>query len=209
VFAADPVIGLIEKQRVIPVLRAGDAGDAIATARACEKGGMQVIELTYSIPGVEEALQELVANGEVIVGMGTVTTTDQVQTSFDLGARFIVSYGFDPEVVACAVELGVPIIPGALTPSEVARCGRAGAAAVKLFPARLIEPTYLGDLAAVMPGTKLIVTGGIPSTPDGIRPWLAAGAIAVGVGSALGTAAVDGADVVEQRSRLLAQSARD
>lgn len=207
--AAEGVLAEVERQRVIPVLRTRDREDAVATARACGRGGMRVVELTYSIPGVEEALRELAGNHDFIVGMGTVTTASQVQSSVALGARFLVSYGFDHEVVASAVELGVPIVPGALTPSEVAGCLRAGAAAVKLFPARLIEPAYLGDLAAVMPGTKLIVTGGIPSTPDSIRPWLDAGAIAVGVGSALGTAAIDGADVVEERARVLAKIGPD
>ena len=152
--AAEGVLAEVERQRVIPVLRTRDREDAVATARACGRGGMRVVELTYSIPGVEEALRELAGNHDFIVGMGTVTTASQVQSSVALGARFLVSYGFDHEVVASAVELGVPIVPGALTPSEVAGCLRAGAAAVKLFPARLIEPAYLGDLAAVMPGTK-------------------------------------------------------
>jgi len=163
---------------------------------------MRVIELTYSIPKVEEALRAL-ADDDVLVGMGTVTEPGQVRASVELGARFIVSYGFDPEVVASAIELGVAVIPGALTPSEVAACRRAGATAVKLFPARMIEPGYLRDLGAVMPGLKLVVTGGIPSTPEGIRPWLDAGALAVGVGGALGSVAADGAGEVERRCRAL------
>jgi 2-dehydro-3-deoxyphosphogluconate aldolase / (4S)-4-hydroxy-2-oxoglutarate aldolase len=203
VSAANGVLEQIERQRVIPVLRTRDPDDAIATARACMDGGMRLIELTYSIPKVEEALGVLTRDEDVVVGVGTVTDPDQVRSSVDLGAQFIVSYGFDPEVVASAVALGVPMVPGALTPSEVAACRRAGAAAVKLFPARLIEPDYLRDLKAVMPGLKLVVTGGIPSTPDGIRPWLEGGAIAVGVGSSLGTAAADGAEEVERRARAI------
>jgi 2-dehydro-3-deoxyphosphogluconate aldolase/(4S)-4-hydroxy-2-oxoglutarate aldolase len=206
VSAADGILERIERQRVIPVLRTRDCADAVATARACLRGGMTVIELTYSIPGVEEALRELTGDDKVVVGMGTVTSAAQVWSSVELGARFIVSYGFDPEVVATGVELGTPTVPGALTPSEVAACRRAGATAVKLFPARLIEPSYLGDLMAVMPGLKLVVTGGIPSTQEGIRPWLAGGAVAVGVGSSLGTAGADGADEVERRARALVQT---
>jgi 2-dehydro-3-deoxyphosphogluconate aldolase / (4S)-4-hydroxy-2-oxoglutarate aldolase len=209
VSAASGALERIEQQRVIPVLRTRDAEDAVATARACVRGGMGVIELTYSIPNVEEALVDLARDEGIVVGVGTVTAPAQVDASVDLGARFLVSYGFDPEVIASAVERGVPMIPGGLTPSEVAGCRRAGAAAVKLFPARLVEPSYIRDLRAVMPDLKVMVTGGIPSTPEGIRPWLADGAMAVGLGSALGTAADDGADEVERRCRALVRIGLD
>lgn len=195
------VLEEIAGQRVVPVLRTRDPDDAVATARACARGGMRVIELTHSIPDVEAAVRVLVEEDDLIVGVGTVIDPAQVRASAALGARFIVSYAFDPRVVETAVELGVSVIPGALTATEVAKCRQAGASAVKLFPARLVEPSYLGDLRAVMPGTEFIVTGGIPSTPEGIRPWLEAGALAVGIGSALGTVAGDGADEVERRCR--------
>ena len=201
--SAEAALERLERQAVVPVLRSRDAEDAVATAQACRRGGMEVIELTYSIPEVERAVAELAADEDVVVGVGTVVEPAQVRTSGELGAQFIVSFGFDPDVVAAAVELGVAVIPGALTPSEVLACHRAGASAVKLFPARLIEPSYLGDLTAVMPGLKLMVTGGVPANVEGIRPWLEAGAIAIGVGSALGSVAADGADEVERRAREL------
>ena len=201
--SADEVLDRLHRQEVVPVLRTRDADDAVATARACVRGGMEVVELTYSIPEVERAVEALAADESVVVGVGTVTDPAQVRSAVDLGAQFIVSYAFDPEVVATAVELEIAVIPGALTPSEVAACRSAGASAVKLFPARLIEPSYLRDLAAVMPGLKLLVTGGIPATAEGIRPWLDAGAVAVGVGSALGSAGTDGEDEVERRARAL------
>lgn len=197
------VLDAIERQRVVPVLRSRDADDAIATGRACIRAGMSVIELTYSIPEVERALVALARDEGIVVGIGTVTEPSQVEASVERGARFIVSYGFDQAVMTSAVKLGVAAIPGALTPSEVAGCRQAGAAAVKLFPARLLEPAYLQDLAAVMPGLKIVVTGGIAATREGIRPWLEAGALAVGVGSALGSAATEGVDEVERRCREL------
>jgi len=195
------VLGEIAAQRIVPVLRSRGPADAIATARACARGGMRVIELTHSTADVESAVRVLVEQDDLIVGVGTVTDPDQVRASVALGARFIVSYAFDSQVVETAVELGVVVIPGAFTATEVANCRRAGASAVKLFPAHLVEPSYLGDLRAVMPGTEFMVTGGIPSTPEGIHPWLDAGALAVGLGSALGNAAADGADEVERRCR--------
>lgn len=201
--SAESVLARLERQAVVPVLRTRDAADAVETARACLRAGMQVIELTYSIPDVEQAVRELAAADCTVVGVGTVTEPRQVRSSVERGAQFVVSYGFDPGVIAAAVELGVAVIPGALTPSEVDACRRAGATAVKLFPARLIQPAYLRDLRAVMPELKLVVTGGIAATVEGVRPWLEAGAAAVGIGSALGSAGADGANEVERRAREL------
>lgn len=192
----------IAAQRVLPVLRTADAADALATARACVRGGMRVVELTYSIPGVEDALGELVATEEgATFGVGTVTEPEQVRASVASGARFVVSFARQPGVIETALELGTTVICGALTPTEVADCQHAGADAIKLFPARLIEPAYIRDLLAVLPDAGFVVTGGIGADPASVRPWLDAGAIAVGLGSALGTAARDGADEVERRCR--------
>lgn len=197
------VLERIRIQRAVPVLRSADAEDAVSTARACARGGMSVIELTRSTPEVERAIAELAADPELLVGLGTVTSPEQVRAGVASGARFIVSFGFDPAVVEAARELDVAVVPGALTPTEVRRCANAGASAVKLFPARLIEPAYLRDLRAVMPGTELMVTGGIGASAEAIAPWLEAGALAIGLGSALGSAAKDGADEVERRCRAL------
>jgi 2-dehydro-3-deoxyphosphogluconate aldolase/(4S)-4-hydroxy-2-oxoglutarate aldolase len=95
----------------------------------------------------------------------------------------VVSPGFFPEVVARAVELGIPAIPGALTPTEVETAWRAGAAMVKLFPAGLGGPGYVRDLLAPLRDVPLIVTGGVDAS--NARAFLDAGAVAVGVGSAL------------------------
>lgn len=192
----------ISAQRVVPVLRTADADDAVATARACVRGGMRVVELTYSIPGVERALAELVTTEEgAIFGIGTVTEPEQVRASVACGARFIVSFAREPGVIETALELGTTVICGALTPTEVAECRRAGADAVKLFPARLIDPGYVRDLRAVLPDAKFVVSGGIGAEPSSVLPWLDAGAIAVGLGGGLGTAANDGPGEVERRCR--------
>jgi len=192
----------IAAQRVVPVLRTADAADATATARACIRGGMRVVELTYSTPGVERALGELARTEEgALFGIGTVTEPEQVRSSVASGARFVVTFARQPGVIETALELGTTVICGALTPTEVAECRRAGADAVKLFPVRLVDPGYLGDLRAVLPDVSFVVSGGIGADPESVRPWLDAGAIAVGLGGALGTAAKDGAGEVERRCR--------
>lgn len=192
----------IAEQRIVPVLRTADVDDAVATARACINGGMRVVELTYSTPGVERALAELAASEDgACFGIGTVTEPEQVRASVACGASFVVTFARHPGVIEAALELGTPVICGALTPTEVADCRRAGAGAIKLFPARLIEPGYVRDLLAVFPDGRFVVTGGIGAEAASVRPWLEAGAMAVGLGSGLGTASEHGADEVARRCR--------
>lgn len=202
------VLERIAAQRVLPVLRAADVGDAVATARACSRAGMSVVELTRTTPDVEHALHEL-GDEDLLLGLGSVTRAEQVPPAVDAGARFVVSFACCEGVVETAAHLGVTPIPGALSPTEVLRCKHTGAPAVKLFPARVPSPAFLGDLGAVMPGLRALVTGGIPASREGIAPWLDAGALAVGVGSELGTVAKHGADEVERRARAVLDAVAD
>lgn len=194
----EAVLERIAAQRVVPVLRAADPADAVASARACASAGMSVIELTRSTPAVEDALEELRDHG-LVLGLGTITAADQVARAHSAGATFVVSFACPPGFVAAARELGIEPIPGALTPSEVHDCLKQGATAVKLFPARLLEPAYLRDLRAVMPALRPMVTGGLSASDA--PAWLHAGAFAVGVGSELGSVAEHGAREVERRAR--------
>jgi 2-dehydro-3-deoxyphosphogluconate aldolase/(4S)-4-hydroxy-2-oxoglutarate aldolase len=194
------VLERIAVQRVVPVLRSADVADAVATARACARAGMEVIELTHSTPDVESAVRELAGEG-LTVGVGTVTGAAQVEPAVAAGAAFVVSFAAPAGMVQAARSLGVPAIPGALTPTEVAACLAQGAPAVKLFPARGLDPAYLRHLLAVMPQLRAIVTGGLRARAEDIVPWLQAGALAVGLGGDLGTAGADGAEEVERRAR--------
>ena len=196
-----PALELLAAQKAIPVLRSPTSQDAIETARACARAGMSLIELTHSTGDVEVAVRTLAEEG-LVVGVGTITDAAQVRRAVAAGARFVVSYTMPAGMIEAAAELGVPAIPGAFTPTEVAACLRAGAAAVKIFPVRTLSPGYLRDLRAVMPQLRAIVTGGLAAEADRIRPWLEAGALAVGLGGALGTVAVVGAEEVERRARL-------
>jgi 2-dehydro-3-deoxyphosphogluconate aldolase / (4S)-4-hydroxy-2-oxoglutarate aldolase len=191
----------IAAQRVVAVVRGADVRDAVETARACARAGMAVVELTRTTPDVERALRTLRGEG-LVLGLGTITNADQVEPAVEAGADFVVSFTAPEGMVLAAEALGVPAIPGALTPTEVARCHEAGAAAVKVFPARAVSPSYLRDLRMVLPDVGIVVTGGIRATAGGLRPWLDAGALAVGLGSDLGTVATRGADEVQRRARV-------
>jgi 2-dehydro-3-deoxyphosphogluconate aldolase/(4S)-4-hydroxy-2-oxoglutarate aldolase len=188
----------IGAQRVVPVIRCGDAADAVATARAAAAAGMSVVELTLTTPGVHDALRELRAD-DLTVGLGSVVRPGDVTLGVEAGARFVVTFGAVPGFVDAAREAAVPAVQGALTPSEVLAAHQAGADAVKIFPARVVPPAYLRDLRAVLPDVRLLPTGGIE--PAGVAVWLDAGAWAVGLGGALGTAATVGAEEVTRRCR--------
>jgi 2-dehydro-3-deoxyphosphogluconate aldolase / (4S)-4-hydroxy-2-oxoglutarate aldolase len=196
------VLGRLEAQRVVPVIRAADVDDAIATTRACGRAGMSVVELTRTTPDVERALDAL-RQDDLVLGLGTVTRAEQVRAAAAAGARFVVSFAVRDRMIEAAIGFGLTPIPGALTPTEILRCRHAGAPAVKIFPARLVEPAYLEDLRSVMPDLRVLVTGGVAASADAIRPWLEAGALAVGIGSALGTAASVGEQEVERRAGTL------
>lgn len=190
----------IGAQRVIPVLRSAGVEDALATGRAAAGAGMSVIELTCSTPGVEVAIAELVGEG-LTVGLGTVTQLDQVEGAAAAGAGFVVSFAAPLGLLERARELGLEAIPGTFTPNEVLTARQAGATVVKLFPARVLGAAYLRDLRTVMPGLEAIATGGIALRDGSIGEWLAAGALAVGLGSDLGSAATIGADAVAERAQ--------
>jgi 2-dehydro-3-deoxyphosphogluconate aldolase / (4S)-4-hydroxy-2-oxoglutarate aldolase len=192
------VLDAIHSQRVIPILRCADAADAIATARVAKAAGMGVVELTLTTSGVHGALRELSADG-LVVGLGSLVSATDVPLAVEAGAQFVVSFAAVAGLAETAHELAVAAVQGGLTPTEVFAAQRAGADAVKVFPARFVSPAYLGDLAAVLPGVRLIPTGGV--APAHARTWLDAGAWAVGLGSALGTVATVGAAEVEHRCR--------
>jgi 2-dehydro-3-deoxyphosphogluconate aldolase / (4S)-4-hydroxy-2-oxoglutarate aldolase len=198
------VLEELAAQRVVPVLRCADAVDAIATARAAAAGGFGIVELTMTTSSVLEAAATLTAEG-VTVGLGTIRSAADVPQATIAGARFVVSFWNPPGFVAAAREAGVPAIAGGLTPGELGAAQDEGAAALKLFPAAAVNPDYLRILRPVLGPVRVLPTGGIQANADAIRPWLEAGAFAVAVGGALGTARTVGAPEVERRCSELAR----
>lgn len=165
------VIERIREARIVAVLRRVDDLDA-AVARLAQ-AGIRLIEITLDSDGALDAIRR--HPGALA---GTVRTPEQVDAAVDAGAVAVVSPVFVPAVLERARELGVPTIPGALTPTEVEAAWRAGAAMVKLFPAGLGGPRYVRDLLAPLSDVPLMVTGGIDAS--NARAFLDAGAVAVG-----------------------------
>jgi 2-dehydro-3-deoxyphosphogluconate aldolase/(4S)-4-hydroxy-2-oxoglutarate aldolase len=187
--------GLVLEQKVIPVARGLDAGSAPVLAEALRAGGISSIEITVEGNGGFGAIAA-VTGGNLLVGAGTITSIGHAERAVAAGASFLVTPHLDLELIEWAADREIPMVPGALTPTEVVTAWRHRPPAVKLFPAHLGGPPYLKSLRGPLPDVALIPTGGIDAT--NIGAYLAAGAVAVGVGGWL--TAHDDPGVVTQRA---------
>jgi 2-dehydro-3-deoxyphosphogluconate aldolase/(4S)-4-hydroxy-2-oxoglutarate aldolase len=174
-------IDRIRRERLVAILRRVDDLDARVAALA--DAGVGLIEITLDDPKALGAIERARGRGDVTVLAGTVRRAEQVDAAVAAGAEAVVGPAFVRAVVERAAELGVPAIPGALTPTEIEAAWAAGAALVKLFPGGLGGPRYVRDVLAPLAEVPLLVTGGVDA--QNARAFLDAGAIAVGVGSAL------------------------
>ena len=168
---------------VIPVLRADAAGDYDAVIEVLLESGLSTVEITLTTPGTLEGLPALVRRWGSAVGVGTVTSVEQALRVIDAGGGYIVTPVARPEIVRAAVAEGVPVFPGALTPTEVLSVWEAGATAVKIFPAESVGPRYAGLLRGPFPDLAFIPSGGVAL--DQVTDWLRAGAAAVSMGGPL------------------------
>ena len=174
--------------------------------RALLEGGVRAIEVTLTTPGALELIASLTkACGDAtVIGAGSVLDADTARRAIAAGARYVVSPVFDDEVLAMAHAHDVPALPGAYTPTEILHAHNAGADLVKVFPAELLGPDYIKGLLAPMPFLELMPTGGV--TPQNVGQWIAAGAVAVGLGSALVNPKLVSAgdfDVIAARARIV------
>jgi 2-dehydro-3-deoxyphosphogluconate aldolase/(4S)-4-hydroxy-2-oxoglutarate aldolase len=193
-------IEAIRSRRVVAILRR--VADPLGVVEALREGGIAVVEITLDSPDALATIERLRLDPEVVVLAGTVRTADEARAAIEAGAQACVGPALVSEVLRTCAELGVPAIPGAMTPTEVETAWRLGAAMVKLFPAARLGPAYVRDLRGPFGDVPLLVTGGIDAR--NASAFLRAGATAVGVGTAL----VGGPDVAAA-ARKLVGSARD
>ena len=168
--------------RLLVIVRFRDDGDVDGALGALVRGGIGLVEVTLDTPGALDAVERGRRSGWSI-GVGTVLEPDHVNRSVDAGAAFVVSPDVVPGVIERALELGVDIVPGAFTSTEVMRAHSMGVSAVKLFPASLGGPSYVRALLGPLAAVPLVPTGGIAI--EEVGAYLAAGAACVGLGSAL------------------------
>lgn len=190
-----PISAQFQQTGVMAILRAGSSQRFLDVSRVLVDAGITCLEVTLTSPGALDAIGEIRAElpDEVDVGAGTVLTPDDVRDTVTAGAAFVVSPSAELDVVAAAREAGIGSYPGAFSTTEVLAAWRAGASAVKLFPAAAVGPSYLKQLAGPLPDVPILPTGGVAI--DQIRPWIKAGAIGVGLGGPLLADAADGGDL--------------
>jgi 2-dehydro-3-deoxyphosphogluconate aldolase/(4S)-4-hydroxy-2-oxoglutarate aldolase len=169
---------------VVAIARRLTAETAPLVADALADGGVLAFEITLNEP-VEDALRAIESIAArapgLAIGAGTVLSIESAQLATDAGATYLVMPHTDPDLVRWAAQRGIPALPGAFTPSEVLAAWRAGAAAVKLFPASVAGPAFVRECLGPFPGIPLVPSGGV--TVQSAGDFIRAGAVAVGVGS--------------------------
>ncbi|MEV0148936.1 MULTISPECIES: bifunctional 4-hydroxy-2-oxoglutarate aldolase/2-dehydro-3-deoxy-phosphogluconate aldolase [unclassified Nonomuraea] len=194
------LLDLLRRRRLLAIVRGRDPEAAVRTAHVLVEEGIDVLEVSLSGAGALEVIARVHTElgRSVTLGAGTVLTEAEADAALAAGARFVVTPALSAGA-ARALSLGVPALVGALTPTEVWQAWEAGATAVKVFPASLGGPGYLAALRDPYPSIPLVPVGGV--TAAQIRPYLAAGAPAVGVGSPLTGDAPHGGDLDALRTR--------
>jgi len=189
-----PVAGRIREARLIAVLRrVAPQARLLRLVDDFVEAGVVAFEITLDGPTAPEdlaaarrQLDQRMHERSFVLGAGTVRTVAQLQQGRDLGADFAVSPVLDPRVLAAALELRIPFFPGAFSPTEVDVAWRQGATFVKVFPGSSAGPQHIREIGGSLPEIELIVTGDVDAA--NARSFLDAGAIAVGIGSAIARA---------------------
>ena len=171
---------------LIPVVRAESSDIAMRAIDAIKEGGISVLEITMTVPGAIRVIEEVARRfGEdAIVGAGTVLDAETARACILAGAQFIVSPALDLDTISCCRRYSIPVMPGAMTPSEVVTAWKAGADFVKVFPANAVGgASYIKALKAPLPQIELVPTGGVSLKTA--ADFIKAGAAALGVGADL------------------------
>jgi 2-dehydro-3-deoxyphosphogluconate aldolase/(4S)-4-hydroxy-2-oxoglutarate aldolase len=179
------VLQAIESSGVVAVVRLEDAAAMIAVADALMAGGVRAIEVTMTVPRAVALIEKLSRSvpPDVIVGAGTVLDAATADEVIGAGADFVVSPVLRTAVIDACRDHGVAVMPGCFSPTEILTAWEAGADVVKVFPATALGPTFFKDIRGPLPHVRLMPTGGV--TRENASAWIAAGAFAIGVGSAL------------------------
>jgi 2-dehydro-3-deoxyphosphogluconate aldolase/(4S)-4-hydroxy-2-oxoglutarate aldolase len=190
---------------IIPIVRAPSSDLAMRAVDAIRAGGIDVVEVTMTVPGAVSLIDELARRfgDAVMVGAGTVLDAETARACIIAGAAFIVSPVLDAATIACCRTHGIAVVPGALTPTEIVRAVQAGADMIKVFPCGALGGArYIRSLKAPLPHVRLVPTGGV--TLQTVGDFIRAGASAVGVGSDL----VDIGHIQDGRADAVTENAR-
>jgi 2-dehydro-3-deoxyphosphogluconate aldolase / (4S)-4-hydroxy-2-oxoglutarate aldolase len=200
----ESAVRTIQQLGVVAIIRMRDAGKLREVVDAIAEGGVRAIEVTMTVPDAVRLIEKLAASlpSTILLGAGTVTDAATTRAVIDAGARYVVSPVFRRDVIDACHERDVAAAPGCFSPTEILDAHEHGADIVKVFPATALGPGFIKDVRAPLPQVRLMPTGGV--TLDNAGDWIRAGAVAVGVGSAL----LDAKAIEEGRFEVLANNAR-
>lgn len=170
---------------LVAVVRGNSKEEGIEIAKACLKGGMNIIEVTFTTPKAEKVIQDLKVEfkEKMIVGAGTVLDSETARIAILNGAEFIVGPNFNLEVAKLCNRYQIPYMAGCMTINEIIQAMEAGTDIVKLFPGSAFGPNIIKDIKAPIPEVAIMPTGGV--SLENMEQWIKNGCIAVGIGSAL------------------------
>ena len=192
----------LAEHKIVAVIRADNASEAMLKAKACATGGINVIEITFSFAKCCEVIKNLKDNYKIIVGAGTVLNVLDAGRALDSGADFIVSPHTDASIINISRKNNKIVISGASTSNEIVNAYKLGANMVKIFPANIIGgPKYIKAIKEPLPFTEIFVTGGI--NLDNCNEYISSGASLIGVASALfsNTENIDKKKIIEKNAR--------
>jgi 2-dehydro-3-deoxyphosphogluconate aldolase/(4S)-4-hydroxy-2-oxoglutarate aldolase len=180
------VLKRLNDEKIVAILRHIPVDKVNHTVEALRLGGVKILEVTMNSEGALQSIVQLrnqYSNEQVVVGAGTILDLKMAKEAVAAGAEFLISPNLDEEVISYAVDQGIDIWPGVMTPSEMVKAWNAGARAIKLFPAGILGPTFVKDVRAPLGHIPIIATGGI--SLQNLRQFFDAGAMAVGLGGQL------------------------
>ena len=184
---ASDVVREIESTGSVAIIRASGSEELIGVVNALREGGVTCIEVTMTTPNALEVIRAArdAVGDSAAIGVGTVLDAETARDAMLAGAQFVVAPITDPDTIKLCKQRNVPVMPGALSPTEIVRAWRAGADMVKVFPTSTLGPQFIKDIRGPLPDVKLVPTGGV--NLDTAADFIRAGAAALGVGSALVT----------------------
>jgi 2-dehydro-3-deoxyphosphogluconate aldolase / (4S)-4-hydroxy-2-oxoglutarate aldolase len=194
---------------LVAVIRASSAEQAARIADACVEGGIQALEVTFTVPNAAAAIAELTkryASAQVAVGAGTVLDPETARVAILAGARFVVSPASDAATARLCRRYQVAYLPGAGTATEIIRALEDGADIVKVFPGEVLGPAFVKAVRGPLPHAPLMPTGGV--SVETAEQWIRAGCVALGVGGELTKGAADDCGAISARARQLLAAIR-
>ncbi|GAB6107262.1 bifunctional 2-keto-4-hydroxyglutarate aldolase/2-keto-3-deoxy-6-phosphogluconate aldolase [Fusibacter bizertensis] len=179
------VLKRIEEVGVVAVVRAESAEKAIFISKACLAGGIDAVEITFTVPGAQQVIEAMnLEFGEaLLVGAGTVLDSETARIAILAGAKYIVSPSFDEATAKLCNRYQVPYMPGCMTITEIVRAMEFGASVIKVFPGSAFGPSFIKAIKGPLPQTVLMPTGGVDL--GNVGEWINNGCVAVGVGGNL------------------------